>query len=138
MKWKFSLLPLQPDALLRVRCDGPLTQLGRTDPLQEFLGGHCYSRPLLMSLERLHAIDTSGVSWLMRCQRTFEEAGGKLVLFGLTPVIADILRFLRLLPLLNIARDERAASAMALAPRLLTMPEDADTTSADSQLRSAG
>jgi anti-anti-sigma regulatory factor len=129
---KFSLLPFQPDSLLRVRCDGPLTQLGRTDPLQDFLGGHCYSRPLLLSLERLHAIDTSGVSWLMRCQKAFQEAGGKLVLFGLTPIIADMLSFLRLLPLLNIAVDERSASALALGPRLLTMPEE------PTQLRSAG
>jgi len=138
---KLSLLPLKADALIRVRCDGPLTNLGPLDPFLEFLGDHCYSRPVLLSLERVHAIDTTGVSWLTRSHRAFQEAGGQLVLFGLPPLLTKMLTFLRVLPVLNIAADERAASAMVLGPRLLTLPKESDTLAADSsrpQLRPAG
>jgi hypothetical protein len=138
---KLSLLPLKADALLRVRCNGPLTDLGPLDPFLEFLGGHCYGRSVLLSMDRVHAIDTSGVSWLTRSHRAFQEAGGRLVLFGLPPLLTKMLTFLRVLPVLNVAADERTASAMVLGPRLLTLPKDADTLAADSsrpQLRPAG
>ena len=110
---KLTLLPLQNDALLRVRCEGPLTRRGQGDPLQELLGAQCYGHTLLLSLERSQAIDTSGVSWLMRSHQAFQDAGGKLVLYSVAPVIVDVLDFLRLTPLLIIAPSEQAACALA-------------------------
>ena len=136
-----SLLPLKADAVIRVRCDGPLTNLGSRDPFLEFLGSHCYGRCVLMNLECVDGLDTSGVSWLTRSHRAFQEAGGKLVLFGLPPLLTKMLAFLRVLPLLNIAADERTASVMVLGPRLLAMPSEPDTpatVSPRSQLRPAG
>jgi anti-anti-sigma factor len=110
---KLILLPLHNDEdVLRVRCDGPLSCREKDDPLQVLLGPRCYHNKVLLSLESCQAIDTSGLSWLMQSHKGFQKAGGKLVFWAVQPVVADVLRFARLAPLLNIAATERAACEM--------------------------
>jgi anti-anti-sigma factor len=111
---KLTLLPLQKDNVLRARCDGPVSRREMDDPLQALLGPHCYSHKVLLSLERAQSIDTSGISWLLQCQERFHESGGNLVLYGVPPVVIDVLNFLRLTPRLAIAPTEEAACEQAL------------------------
>jgi hypothetical protein len=115
---KLTLLPLQNDDVLRVRCEGVLTlrgQEGPADPLGALLGPHCASHKVLLNLERAQGIETSGISWLMRTNDRFSQARGTLVLYAVPPVVGDILDFLRLTPLLHVAPGEAAALEMALA-----------------------
>jgi anti-anti-sigma regulatory factor len=115
---KLSLLPLQNDNVLRVRCEGMLTlrgQEGTADPLQTLLGPHCSSHKVLLNLERAQGTETSGISWLMRTNDRFAQSRGMLVLYAVPPVVGDILDFLRLTPLLHVAPGEAAALDMALA-----------------------
>lgn len=121
---KLTLWPLKRDRIIRARCDGPLTFLDR-DPLRDLLGPDCSSYPLLLSLEGATAIDASGISWLIRSHKACEEAGGKLVLFAVPPVLLTVLNFLRLLPLFNLSADESAATELALKPRLFAPAEAA-------------
>jgi anti-anti-sigma factor len=115
---KLTLLPLQNDDVIRVRCEGPvsLRELGSgaADPLQTLLGPHCYGHKVLLSLERTQNIDTSGIAWLMRCSHRFGQSRGALVLYQVPPTVTDILDFLRLSALLRIAATEPAAREMAL------------------------
>ena len=111
---KLTLLPLQKDDVIRVRCDGPVSRQEGRDPLQDLLGPHCYGHRVLLSLERSQAVHTSGISWLMRSQKQFQEAGGKLVICAVPPVVADVLTFLRLTPMLNIAATEHAGCDLVL------------------------
>jgi anti-anti-sigma regulatory factor len=129
---KLSLLPLQNDEVLRVRCEGALTlrrREGTGDPLQSLLGPHCYSHKVLLNLERAQDIETSGISWLMNTSDRFAQARGTLVLYAVPPTVGDILDFLRLTPLLRVAATEGEALETALAgaspaERKLAPPED--------------
>jgi anti-anti-sigma regulatory factor len=115
---KLTLLPLQNDDVIRVRCDSSvsLRELGpgSADPLQTLLGPHCYSHKVLLSLERTQTIDTSGIAWLMRASSRFGQSRGAFVLYAVPPTVTDVLDFLRLTAMLRIAANEPAAREMAL------------------------
>lgn len=114
MRWPMdlNLLPLQNDNVLRVRTEGAISCRHKDDPLLALLGPHCYGHKVLLNLERSPSIDTSGVCWLMDSQKRFAQAGGRLVMYSVTPLVLDVLGFLRLTPLLSIAAHEDAASKM--------------------------
>jgi anti-anti-sigma factor len=113
---ELTLLPLQNDDVIRIRCDGPVSCRQANDPLHTLLGPHCYRHKVILSLERSQAIDTSGLSWLMRTQKEFAEHGGKVVLYAVPPVVLDVLDFVRLTPLLHIAPGEQAACDLLADP----------------------
>jgi anti-anti-sigma regulatory factor len=113
---KLTLLPLQNDDVIRVRCEGLVSLRGLdrdSEPLQTLLGPHCASHKVLLNLDRAQGIDTSGIVWLIRAGDRFRQAGGVLVLFSLPPTVSDVLAFLRLTPLFRIAPGEAAALEMA-------------------------
>jgi anti-anti-sigma factor len=114
---KLTLLPLQNDDVIRVRADGALTLRqaeSQADPLQSLLGPHCYSHKVLLNLERVHNIDTSGVCWLVRNHQRFAQSGGSFVLYAMPPTVGDILDFLQLRSQLRIAAGEPDARQMAV------------------------
>ena len=115
---ELKLLPLEQDTLLRLQGVGELSWLHLSDtgdPLENLLGPQCYGRKVLLNLEQVQTIDTGGVCWLLRVDKRFRGAAGKLVLYRMPPLIRDVLEVLRLTPLLCIADDEPAASALATA-----------------------
>ena len=111
---KLTLLPLQDDDIIRVRCDGDLTLRGQgagVDPLEALLGPRSFGHKVMVNLEKAQSIDTSGISWLMRLQDRFRISNGRLVFYGISPRVAQTLDFLRLTPLLTTAPSEAAALA---------------------------
>jgi hypothetical protein len=116
---KLTLLPLETDNLIRVRCEGPITSPHLTsdrDPIEVLLGPLCYSHRVLMSLEKVRSIDTGGVCWLLRLQKQFQAKKGIFILFAVPGVVTDVLDVLKLTPMLRIAADEAAACEMAKQP----------------------
>jgi anti-anti-sigma regulatory factor len=57
---------------------------------------------------------SSGINWLIASNRIFNQAGGRLVLHSLPPMVRNALQLMRMSLILNIANDEAAARAMAL------------------------
>jgi hypothetical protein len=115
---KLTLLPLENDEVIRVRCDGPVTLRqadGQTDPLQILLGPHCYTHKVLLNLERSPTIDTSGICWLVRSQARFNQSRGAFVLYSVPPTVTDMLDFLNIRAELRIAETEPQARTMVLA-----------------------
>jgi anti-anti-sigma factor len=110
---ELTLLPLKKDNLLRIRCGGQVSHRDATDPFQTLLGPECYGHAVLLSLERSQSIDTSGLSWLLRAHNRFAAAGGKLVIYGVPPVILDLLNFARLTSQLHIAASEQLGCELA-------------------------
>jgi anti-anti-sigma factor len=109
---ELTLLPMQKDDVIRIRCEGPVSHREATDPFPTLLGPHCYRHKVVLNLERSQAIDTSGLSWLIHNQRRFAEQGGKIVLYAVPPVVSDLINFVRLTALLQIAASEKAACEM--------------------------
>jgi anti-anti-sigma factor len=113
---KLTLLPLEDDNLIRVRCEGHVSSPHLSsdgDPLVVMLGPMCHTHRVLLNLEKVRSIDTGGVCWLLSLDKQFRAKGGRFVLYQVPGVVLDVLNVLRLAPLLPIADDEAAARQIA-------------------------
>jgi anti-anti-sigma factor len=54
-------------------------------------------------------LDSSGVGWLLGCNKRFRQGGGSMVLHTVPPIVLDMLKVMRLEQVLKIADDEPAA-----------------------------
>jgi anti-sigma B factor antagonist len=83
----------------RVAVSGRITQ-GECGPYQEplsqLLGPNAYARRVVLDLSDAAYIDSSGIGWLLTCHKRMKEAGGNLTLLSPQPVVANVLRVLRL------------------------------------------
>ena len=83
------------------------------EPVGELLGPECYSRTVLVDMHDVEMLDSSGVSWLLSCDKKFRISGGRLILHSLSPFAHDVLRVLNMHLILSIADDERSAVELA-------------------------
>jgi hypothetical protein len=86
------------------------------DPLPGLLGPDCYRGKVLLSLEKSPYIDSAGVGWLVMAHKAFEDAGGRLVIHSLPPMVQHAFRVLSLSDVLHLADDEAAARRRVTAP----------------------
>jgi anti-anti-sigma factor len=113
---KLTLVADGPE-VVRVRCEGEIRDVRyqiKGDPLENLLGPGCYSRKVLLDLERTDYIDSSGISWLIVSHKYFKQGGGRLVLHTIPPRVNQVLQFLHMNRVLHLAADEPAARALAL------------------------
>src|SRR5262249_58130025 len=97
-----------------VQCEGSVSQDGfkaGIDPLEQLLGANCYTRKVLLNLERTHYIDSSGVGWLMGRNKQFRQAGGRLIIHSIPPIVSQVLQLLRMGIVLDLTTDEATALA---------------------------
>ena len=70
---------------------GPLRE-----PLAELLGPTAYTRNVQLDLSDASYIDSGGVGWLLTCHKRVRQAGGKLTLHAPHPIVANVLKVLKL------------------------------------------
>src|SRR5262245_5493536 len=66
------------------------------EPLVDLLGPTAYSRAVRLDLSDTSYMDSSGVGWLLTCHKRMRQAGGKLTLQGPHPIVANVLKVLKL------------------------------------------
>jgi anti-anti-sigma factor len=101
--------------LVRVKCEGQISQVRfqlNDNPLENLLGSNAYSRKVLLNLELVEFLDSSGISWLVVSHKNFNQQGGMLVLHSIPPRIHQVLQFCRMDKLLRIGEDEASARAL--------------------------
>lgn len=108
----------EPDALV-VRIEEPallndFRSNSFRDTLYEAVEGGEGSR-VAVDLSRVDFLSSSGVAILVGLKRRLDSKQGKLVLFGVTPVVYDLLRITRLIQYFAFADNEGDAIA-ALRP----------------------
>jgi anti-anti-sigma factor len=111
---KLSLLADEGD-MVRVRCEGEVRDVRyqiQGDPMEQVLGPGCFTRQVLLDLERTDYIDSSGISWLIVTHKHFKQGGGRLVLHSLPPRVSQVLHFLHMNLVFQVAADEQAARAL--------------------------
>ncbi len=114
---KLEILPFEADDLIRVRCEGPLSLAGLplgADPLQPLLGPKAFSRKVLLDLKRAEGADTSGVAWLLRTTDRFAQAGGRLILVSIPPMVEQIVQVLGIGTNFHAARSADDAGRLAV------------------------
>lgn len=82
---------------------------GRPDPLAELLGSGCYGGRVLLDLQHVNTLDSTGICWLLSCRKQFRENGGKFVLHSPSDFAHDVLKVLNLGLVIPIAEDKEAA-----------------------------
>jgi len=102
-------------AVVRLRLLGPLNQsvlLGLPDPISSLLGTEAYAKKVIVDMREVEFVDSSGLGWLLACNKQFRNAHGRLVIHSLPPVVLDMMKVMGLERVLSIAADEQAALAM--------------------------
>lgn len=113
-----KLTQVSSDGLItRLSCEGIISRIGSstcTNPLEEILGLGCYANKVLINLEKAESIDSTGVGWLVRSHKNFQDGGGKMVLHSVPPLVHHVFRLLNVDTYLNIAEDEKSGLALLL------------------------
>jgi anti-anti-sigma factor len=86
------------------------------EPLVELLGPAAYSRLVKLDLSETSYMDSSGVGWLLTCHKRMRQAGGKLTLQAPHPVVANVLRVLKLEKVLEIEQADGGPRQAAAGP----------------------
>ncbi len=101
----------------QIRAEGEIRSIeepGDLRAIEQILGPQCYRRKVLLNLEQVPHIDSSGVSWLIHFHKSSQTAGGMLILYSVPPGVMAVLKLLQMHQYLNLVADERAARALAL------------------------
>jgi anti-anti-sigma factor len=103
------------DGIRHVACSGEMTMFAvrGADPLAQVIGPDGFNRAVLLDLRQTTYIDSAAVGWLFGLHRKFNEAGGRLILHSIPPLVDQVFQLLKLPTILHVAGDEAAARALA-------------------------
>ena len=82
--------------------------------MEALLGPGAFGRKVLLNLEKTTYIDSSGLSWLFVCYKSFMQAKGKFVLHTIPGRVYQVLQIVRLPSVIPVAPDEATARSLAL------------------------
>lgn len=77
--------------------------------LEEVLGDEWATRRVIMDLSDAEYVDSAVIGWLLLLHKTFNRAGGRLVLYGLNPNVKRVIDLLRIDDVLMLATDRERA-----------------------------
>jgi anti-anti-sigma factor len=102
--------------LVTVHCEGDINQIffQLGNPLEKLLGCLTFTRKVILNLEKVSFLDSSGLSWLAVCHKHFKAQGGRMVLCAIPPRVFQVLQFCRMDQVLRITDDEASARATLL------------------------
>jgi anti-anti-sigma factor len=113
MDMRLSIVSNDGD-VVRMQAAGQITQGAlavNPEPMGDLLGEGSYGRRVALGLAEATFLDSSGMGWLLLCNKRFRETAGRLVIHSVPPVILDVIKVMRLDQVLKIAEDETAALA---------------------------
>jgi anti-anti-sigma factor len=99
--------------VVRLLARGQIVQrnLSSCDLLNGALGATGYDRRVLLSLAEVTFVDSTGLGWLLKCNKQFRDAGGTLAIHSIPPVVLDVISVMRLNQVLKLFDDEESALA---------------------------
>lgn len=111
---RLRILCEEEDAV-SVEIAGQVTQAKTSpfdDPLGELLGVNGYGRGVILDMRDVEVLDSSGIGWLLSCQKRFRESGGSLVLHSLSPISRNVIRVLNMQSVFKLADSGEEALRM--------------------------
>jgi anti-anti-sigma factor len=114
---KIRLCSEEAAEVCQIRAEGEIRSIEEPRNLrdiEEMLGPQCYRRKVLLDLQHVPHIDSSGVSWLIHLHKCHRTAGGMLILHSVPPRVMAVFKLLGMQQYFNLVADERAARALAL------------------------
>ncbi len=101
----------QSEEVVKVNVTGMVSLSGETnvEPLEKLLGSAPYDKQIILNLDGADRIDSSGIGWLVTCHKRSSEGGGQLVIHSVQPMVANVLKTVRLDKFFNMVHNERQA-----------------------------
>jgi anti-anti-sigma factor len=113
MKLNLVREPRGKDDTLVLACEGNMSRVDLDrDVFREACGPNCYERRVLVNMERVQGVDTSGITWLLGLVERFKRDNGQVVFYMVPPIVTQVLDFMRLTESLPVAASEQAAAAL--------------------------
>ena len=98
----------QENGVVWLRVEGRVSQrdvFADSEPLISLLGNEVFHKTVLFDMSEVAALDSSGVNWLLICQKKMREADGRLVLHSLSPIAKNVFKVLNLQTVFTMADD---------------------------------
>jgi anti-anti-sigma factor len=76
------------------------------EPLGALLGEDAYLQKIVLDLSEVASLDSSGVNWLLICQKRIRQAGGQFVLRSPSQIARNVIRVLNLQTVFLVADDD--------------------------------
>jgi anti-anti-sigma factor len=98
----------QENGVDRLRIEGRVSQrdvAAQTEPFVHLLGDDVFHKTILLDMSEVAVLDSSGVNWLLICQKKMGESGGRLVLHSLSPIAMNVIKVLNLQTVFTMADD---------------------------------
>lgn len=112
---KLSLISIERD-LIRLEADGPVTAADfpadSKPPFETLLGVTWMRNAISLDFEKVSAIDSSAIGWLIATNKALKDGGGKLVLHSMQPLVRQVLTLVRVDKAIKIAVNEEQARQM--------------------------
>ncbi len=108
-------LQSENDGPARIKVAGAINQNGVrsiSKPFNGLLGESPFSQRVVLDMSDSEYLDSSGVSWLLGTHEHFEEAGGRLVLYSVSPMAMNVLKVLGMHRLFHVASTEQDAAQL--------------------------
>ncbi|MEW4564372.1 STAS domain-containing protein [Bremerella sp. JC770] len=87
------------DSHVHIAVSGKVSQDGiprDQEPIATLLGPEAYTLTVLLDLKDAEVIDSSGIGWLLVCQKRFAENGGRMVCYSAPPAVANVFKLMRM------------------------------------------
>ena len=96
--------------------DGPIHGVNAL-PDENLLGeveGQCdFEKHVVLDISQTSSLDSSGISWLIRCHKRFSQHDGKIVFHSMQPMVQNVLSMMRLDSILHLASNQDMAVNVA-------------------------
>jgi anti-anti-sigma factor len=105
----------QDGGQVNLRLEGRVSQRDvslNDEPIGDLLGKEAYGNKLAVDMSEVASLDSSGVNWLLICQKRARESGGQLVLHSLSPIARNVIKVLNLHTVFKVANDRLGADRM--------------------------
>jgi len=104
------------DSCVHIKVTGKISQDGVArdkEPLSSLLGADAYSLKVLLNLGDAEVIDSSGIGWLLVCQKRFKENGGRMICYSAPPAVANVFKLMRMDLVFDNAANAEEAERLA-------------------------
>ena len=80
------------------------------DSIDDILSDDVFNQNVVVDLEGLDMVDSSGIGWLLVKNRQFKAQGGKLVLHSLQPNVKNVFGLMKLGAVFTLAESQEEAN----------------------------
>lgn len=113
---KLTLQSIDPGGFIRLTNEGNITSTDFTadgkNPFEALIGANWSTHRVLLDLDKTLFIDSAAIGWLIDSHKSFNTAGGRLIVHSIRPKVRQVLDLLKIGRVVALAENEPSAKAL--------------------------